>query len=55
MQNKEIQVIFSHAGCHAFQRDLNENKICGERVIKSKEMIISKVLNVMDQQGDPKD
>ena len=49
IENKEIQVTFSNAECHAFQRDLNENKICGERAIKSKGMIISKVLNVMEQ------
>lgn len=46
--------MFSNAECYAFQRDLNGNKICGERVIKSKGMIICKVLNVMEQQGGHK-
>lgn len=42
--------MFSSIECYVFERDLNDNRICKKRVIKSKGMIISKVLNVTEQQ-----
>lgn len=47
--------MFSNVECYAFERDLNGNRICEERIIKYKWMIISKVLNVMEQQGSHQD